>query len=352
MTTPPVRVASLPESTDNPYYALFYGALARAGIEHVSDAEYDLEWFRTRRQSIDWVHFHWVQSYYSGNSLRLTITRGFRLIGFILRLRSMGFPLVWTCHNLLPHERRSLVMDYLVRIALAHTSRIVVVHSEAARRSVGRYFGRFRRIVVIRHGHVVGWYPGQVSRDEARRRLGIAEGAFVLLCFGIVRPYKGVEALIDAVRSRPDGDMVLLVAGKPMTREYGETLAARAAGDPRICLRLGYVPDAEVQSFFRAADLGILAFRSILTSGSLVLYLSMGLPVIVPHVPSVLEYVDERCAYVMRPGDDLAASIASARDRHKRGEFASEPEIVAWARSFDWDTEVAPLVALLSRRPA
>lgn len=318
----------------------------------MSDAQYDLEWFRTRRRSVNWVHFHWVQSYYSGNSLPLTIKRGFELIGFILRLRSMGFPLVWTCHNLFPHEPRSRAMDYLVRIALAHASRIVVVHSEAARASVGRYFGRFRRVVTIRHGHFADWYPGDVSRGDARRRLGIAEGAFVLLCFGVVRPYKGVEALIDAVRSLPNRDVVLLVAGRPMTRAYGETLTARAAGDPRICLRLGHVPDGEVRSYFRAADLGVLPFRSILTSGSLLLALSMGLPVIVPHVPSILEYVDGRSAYVMRPGEDLAASIATARARHERGDFAPGPDIVAWARSFEWDAAVAPLVALLARPPA
>ena len=99
-------------------------------------------------------------------------------------------------------------------------------------------------------------------------------------------------------------------------------------------------------------DLGVLAFRSVLTSGSLLLALSMGLPVIVPHVPSILEYVDGRSAHVMRPGEDLAASIATARARHERGDFAPGSDIVAWARSFEWDAAVAPLVALLARPPA
>jgi glycosyltransferase involved in cell wall biosynthesis len=347
-----IRLASLPEAApDDIYYRLFYGALRRYGIVLVPEARYDLQWFRENRGRIDWVHFHWVQSYYMSWNLPRIVWGTARFLQFLVRLRRMGYRLAWTCHNLFPHESRSRLADYVVRLALARMSEIVIVHSRRMRSDVGRWFLRRKNVYAVPHGHFIGCYPNGISREAARRRLGLSERSFVYLFFGIVRPYKGVEELIDGFRAAPEKDSVLIVAGKPMSEAYAGSLTGRAEGDSRIRLALGHVVDEDLQAYFNAADLTVLPFRKISTSGSLLLALSFGSPVIIPDVASIREYVNRQVAYVMKPDESLAGALGEARRCIERGELRSGPPVIEWARRFDWDEAAAILGPLLGGKP-
>ena len=337
-----IRVASMPEATpDDIYYRLFYGALRRHGIILVPDARYDPRWFEENRGRIDWVHFHWVQSYYMSWNLPRTFWATARFLRFLVRLRRLGYRIAWTCHNLFPHESRSRVADYVVRMAMARMSDIVVVHSRRMTAEMGRWFLRKKNVYAVPLGHFIGCYPNGTSRETARRRLGLPERSFVYLFFGIVRPYKGVEELIDAFRAVPNEDSVLIVAGKPMSREYKEALTKRAEGDGRVRLALGHIADEDLQLYFNAADLTVLPFRKISTSASLLLALSFGSAVVIPDAPSILEYVNPRVAYVIKRDEGLAAALGEARKCLERGELRSGPAVIDWARRFDWNEAAA-----------
>lgn len=346
-----IRVASMPESTPGDiYYRLFYGALRRYEIVFVPDARYDLRWFEANRGQIDWVHFHWVQSYYMSWNLPRIVWGTARFLRFLVRLRWMGYRLAWTCHNLFPHESRSRLADYVVRMALARVSEVVIVHSQRMKAEVGRWFFRRANVFAVPLGHFIGCYPNSTSREVARQRLELPERSFVYLFMGIVRPYKGVEELIDGFRELKEKDSVLIVAGKPMSQEYKDSLILRAAGDSRMRLNLGHVADEDLQLYFNAADVTVLPFRKISTSASLLLALSFGTPVIIPDVPSIREYVNAEVAYVMARGESLARALDEARRRVERGELKSGPPVIGWARQFDWDQAAAVLGPVLGRK--
>ncbi len=354
---PRIVVAPLPPAAGkNAYHDLFYGALAPLGIERLREVEYDLDWFQQNARWIDWVHIHFTIYYYNNRSLWLTLTQGLAFIRFLWRLRRMGLRIAWTCHNLFPHESRSRAVDYLVRLVLAHVSDFVIVHSLAAKRGVRRCFGRFRGVVYVPLGHMVGHYPNTVSRDEARARLGVPGGATVYLLLGNIRPYKGVEELIEAFKQLPDPDSILLLAGsvapefgQPEVQHYRASLLERIAGDARIRAHFELVPDEDLQLYFNAADLAVLPFRKVLTSASLILALSFGVPVVMPRIASIMEYVNDRVAYLMAPGERLDEALARARARRRSGALEAGQPVVDWVSRFDWNTG-ARVVAEAFRR--
>ncbi|MDP3911711.1 MAG: glycosyltransferase [Gemmatimonadales bacterium] len=335
-----VRVAPLPSTTGkNPYHDLFYQALEPFGVTRVRDVVYDVGWFQERRGRVDWVHIHFPGYLCDCNSpSRWYAVRGsLRFVAFRFRLRLMGFRIAWTCHNILPHQSRSRVLDWLAHVALAKLAHLVIVHSHAGRRDLARYFGRVRNVVHVPLGHLIGVYPNTITREAARRRLGLPEGAAVYLFLGYIWPYKGVEELIDAFRALEDPDGVLVLAGEPLSAEYRQALVARIGSDARIHPCFGLVADEDLQVYFNAADLTVLPFRKVLTSFSLMLSLSFGVPVLVRRIGSIIEYLSPEVAHIMGRDETLTQGMARAQARRRRGELKSGAPVLGWSRLFDWE---------------
>jgi glycosyltransferase involved in cell wall biosynthesis len=343
-----IRIAPLPPTSGlSPYYALFYGALAPHGIGHVPDAEWDIGWFSANRDRVDWAHFHWVSGYYQSLSRLLAVRRAAALARFVRELHRLGIGVLWTLHNLFPHEWRSRAVDWAVRVTLAHQADVVIAPSQHARRQLARYFWRTRNVVTVLHGHVADHYPNTVSREEARRRLGLSREAFVYLLLGALRPYKGAEELIASFRAIADERSILLVAGQPLSGDYARWLRASAGEDPRVRLMLDAVPDEEVQLHFNAADLATFPYRRILSSGSVILSQS---PVLVPDMPSLREYVMPGSAYLIPRGQRLSEALCRAKQEVRDGRIRGGAELIASIRRLDWGLSVEPLVPLLERR--
>lgn len=153
-----------------------------------------------------------------------------------------------------------------------------------------------------------------VERAEARRRLGVPEGVVAFLCFGLIRPYKGVEVLLDAFANLPAGcPAMLLLAGEPWRGQ-----AARIAlglRDPRLSGRvvaeLRWLPEAEVGLWFGAADVAVLPYRSATGSAVAAQALGQGLPILATRVGGLAEVVDEGVSgSLVPPGDSGALARA------------------------------------------
>jgi glycosyltransferase involved in cell wall biosynthesis len=195
-----------------------------------------------------------------------------------------------------------------------------------------------------------GHYADSVTRGEARERLGLPAAARVFLCFGYVKPYKGIDDLIRAFRELGDAQAVLLIVGTPLNRAIADELAALAAGDDRIRLDLRYVGDEEIQVFFRAADIAVFPFKHTHSSSSIMLAMTFGCPMIAPAIASIPEYVDVNMAELFDPGqpDSLAMALqkASRRDLRAMGEAARRH-----AANFRW-SDMADAHASTYRRIA
>ena len=159
----------------------------------------------------------------------------------------------------------------------------------------------------------------------ARQRLGLADGEKALLFFGNIAPYKGVEFLVDAffqIAGRAK-DFRLIIAGRPKgSEDYWAGLLAKINTSPvraQIILKIEYVPDAETEIYFKAADVLILPYTHIFQSGVLFLGYNFGLPAIAADVGSLKdEIVEGRTGLVFQTRD--AADLARAVETY----FASD----------------------------
>lgn len=152
-------------------------------------------------------------------------------------------------------------------------------------------------------------------RREAREMLGIPPGRRVALFFGIIRPYKGVELLLEAVARLPEeSDWFLLVGGEPW-RNLGPALRRRVRDlgvEDRVQLRFGWVPESEVPQLLAAADLVVLPYRSGSQSAVAPLALAAGVPVLSTKVGGLPEVVrDGFNGLLVAPGsaDELATAF-------------------------------------------
>ena len=203
------------------------------------------------------------------------------------RLFRPRVPSVFTAHDLLP--RRTAARRDLWRRLLARFDR-VVVHSDHGRETLIE-LGIDARVI-----------PHPVFSSDPPR----ADDGRTLLCFGVIRPYKGLADAIAALE-RVD-DARLLVAGDPMESVNGYR---ERAGD-RAEWRLGYLPQPEVERAFSEATVALFPYRPELDqSGALLQALGAGVPAIAYDVGGIAEPVRRYGAgRVVPPGD--VESLADA----------------------------------------
>jgi glycosyltransferase involved in cell wall biosynthesis len=160
----------------------------------------------------------------------------------------------------------------------------------------------------------------KLTTAEAKRSLGVGGTDKTMLFFGNIAPYKGLEYLITALADvvSKDGDYRLIIAGKASScgyyRNQIQQMIAQTRTGERIIERIGFIPDDQVEVFFKAADVLILPYNHVFQSGVLSLGYSFGLPVIAADVGSLREdIVEGRTGYVFKPRDstDLANKMAA-----------------------------------------
>src|SRR4029077_4742774 len=273
----------------HPYCDLLYRTLAARGVALAASAELSPRWLLRHVREVKVLHLHWPEFYYrSGGGVTARSVTGF--IAALLLARLLRYRVVWTVHNALPHERH--VVDRALRWLLLRSARRVV-HAEAARAALPQ---TRRPAAVVPHGHYIGCYPDELSAEDARRALGLALSDRVFVCFGQLRAYKGVGALLDAFARLPGQSLHLVIAGRPATDADAEAVHTAARRDARVQTHLEFVSDPDVQRFFKAADFAVLPYRDVLTSGAALLALSFARPLVVPRRGCLVELEHEGCA--------------------------------------------------------
>lgn len=210
--------------------------------------------------------------------------------------------LLW-CHNVRDHEPRPLA-DRLTR-RVFHRADAFLVHSEAARADLLELLPGARVLTAF---HPLYPLPLPVpTREEARAALGIGPDRIQVLFMGTVRPYKGADTLLEAVRLLAGNDrFAFTVAGDFWRGTRGWIAPLRAAG---VRVEAGFLPWERMALHLAAADLVVLPYRRASGSGILMTAYAHGVPVLASDTPPMREFLPEG-APVFPPGD--AAALAGA----------------------------------------
>jgi beta-1,4-mannosyltransferase len=316
----PYLLAAFPSYLGNPYQALLYGSVWDEGFAPVRMPRWNQlpELHALQDAGLPTVlHLHWLQPVLrDADSNADARRRGAKFIEELDAYRDRGGKLVWTIHNVLPHETRHEAEEVALCAALAERADIVHVLTKRTPELVAPHYDLPRkRVLHVPHPSYAGAYPDHVSRHDARHALGLLPDELVVAAVGDIRAYKGLDDLLDAWQDVPtDRPRRLLIAGAPLRDQGGaEAIIERAAIDPRVLIDARRIPPDELQVILRATDVMILPYRQALNSGALLLALTFGVPVIVPDGAGFGEILDPSFARTFQAGD--RASLADALTR-------------------------------------
>ena len=280
----------------------------------------------------------------------------------LMYYKLLGKKICFTAHNV-NKGKRDGQDSFLNRLALKIQYQLcdhIFVHTGRMKAELAADFNQpDGKISVIPLGMNVIVPSTALTSAEARRRLGFNSSDRVILFFGNIAPYKGLEFLVAAFnRLAPaEASYRLVIAGRPKgPPEYWAGVRQAIAQGPvsdRIRQVIEFVPDEETELYFKAADVSALPYVHIFQSGVLVLSYTFGLPVIASDVGSLKEdIVEGETGYVFEPGntEDLVRAIKTYFDSDLRRNLASRrPEIQAYAREkFSWAKVAAITTAVYS----
>lgn len=283
-----IRILVYPLAT-NPYQKLLYGKLDSKKYKYLFIGTNSFFWlwfgfiftlalYRVKGFRI--FHLHWIYPFSFGTT-KIIINRiinTIHIIYFIAVLKMLRFSLVWTPHNIKPHETQ-FVDDLGVGRFISSRANAVIAHSESEKREMRKIGFNINNVHIIAHGNYIDYYPHNGNKV-------IKDKIFTYLFFGQVRPYKGIIELIKTYQNTGglDGYSRLMIVGKCLNPVYNYKIMKIIKEKNSSVIYHNYsVPDRDVAGIFSDADIVVLPYLNVTNSGSAILSFSLKKPIIVPR---------------------------------------------------------------------
>ena len=265
------------------------------------------------RHKYDLLHLHWVSELFAAEE------RSFPkfLIRYVIALSDIWFlrnvrkaKIVWTIHNHYAHDALRPKWDRIARKFLAKRCDQLIVHGPSGVKLLEDTWGiKKDKCTCLPHGNHRGAFPNETNKTEARRKLNIGEDKKVILFFGSLRKYKGVDELISAFSQIDREDTILMVAGRIKDKAYKQQLQQQ--GGDKVRFADEFIPNEEAQYYMHASDVVALPFRRIMTSGSMLLAMTFGRIIVAPKMGTLPDYLSKEGG-VLYEGDGLKEAILRA----------------------------------------
>jgi glycosyltransferase involved in cell wall biosynthesis len=240
----------------------------------------------------------------------------------MLYYKLKGKRIACTVHNVNAGKRDSndsLLNRLTLRMQYSLADQLFV-HTGRMKDELVRDFGVHERAITVIPFGINNAVPRtDLSPEQAKARLGIKDRERTILFFGAIRPYKGLEYLVEALcrLARRDGEYRLIIAGEPKrgSEKYIDEIRQRLRQEVslgRAIQIMRHIPDEEVELYFKAADVLALPYTHVFQSGVLFLGYSFGLPVVAADVGSFRgDIVEGGTGFLCKPCDavDLARAI-------------------------------------------
>ncbi len=271
----------------NPYNWLLYTNMLQQGVI-VEEFSFN----KILNNKYDIFHLHWVVETIVRHPNPLIVW--IRVISMLLLIdwaKARGTRIIWTIHDENPHSILHVqIADWFQKEFFKRIDGYISLSTKGknvAEQILPSLINKSSSIVY--HGHYRDFYPNQINQNQAREILGISKNIQVMLFFGYIDIYKNIPHLIKIFRELSPDNWLLVIAGKIEHSLLKKEILSASENDCRIKLFLNYIPDAQVQFYFKAAELVVLPFKEILNSGSALLALSFDCPILVPSLGSMPE---------------------------------------------------------------
>ncbi len=307
----------------------------------------------------DILHIHWPERLYKWYVLKKEDKQQLKDIEKRLRwYRQNGSKIIYTVHNLLPHNTKAPENDSKFYNLIIEYADLIHHHCPKSIDLVAEKFpaAKEKPNIVANHGDYLIDYR-DVSKETARRTLGIPQKSYVILNFGSQQSYKG-NSLINKTFSKLEiKNKFLLTAGNfrydtfPFPKNYILKVLNRFRMKSNSTTKkyiLQPVPPEEIAVIFGASDIVILGHSSGLTSGVLNLAATFSKPVVFPDI-GCFEYQMDKWIYEKYPvGNIQKAKTGIEKIHEKYYESTSIPHNSDWLKTNSWNNYVNTLLNKLN----
>jgi beta-1,4-mannosyltransferase len=263
---------------DNPYLSLLFTEVGRCSVKI---SQFSRKSSLLKRHDI--IHIHWPEWLVTWSTVWRASLDIATSLGLLWLARRRGAALVWTGHNLEPHELpRPWLWQIFQRLFLSQTDLLVSFGDGATKSLIVRYPQLAQiPVAIIPHGHYRDYYTARSDALSFREQVGLDHRS-VFLCFGLIKPYKNIPSIVRAWKQLPVPRPQLVVAGRPAQPELEAAIKREAGGAKDIHLLLRFISDEDVPTLFAVADVLLVPYeaRSTLNSGAAHLALSLGKPAV------------------------------------------------------------------------
>ncbi|MDM9631142.1 glycosyltransferase [Robiginitalea aurantiaca] len=271
---------------ENPYQFLMMQGLRLAGynVKHGVSGKFFGLLKTTLKYRPDYLHLDWLHSYYLRRETWMTwVQFPFFVLQIYIITNIFRIKLVWTLHNIFPHESPIHGPYKWARRYFAANCQWIRVFDNStiprASRALNVPKDKFR---VVPEGSYVDYYPNNVTQDEARHQLNLPLDKRIFLYLGLIKPYKGVLKLLEAFRESCLTNTILVIAGKSLDSQYFK-LIQKSSEKSCVLIKEEFVSDHDLQYYFNASDIVALPFNKIENSGSAILAMGFSKPIIAPR---------------------------------------------------------------------
>ena len=329
---------------NNPYQKLFYQAVSKQcniNISGFTKEAFCRKHLEENKDKFRYIHLHWLHVF-----MDFSQSGGEReFLDTVDYAKKSGYEIIYTAHNIISHDSEHVDSEIAARKKFIKHVDIAIAHGEAAKNILVEELDLdASKITIIPHGSYGDFYGSPVIKASARKRLGIPLNAYVFLFFGNIKGYKGVDELLNSFEklSANHPNAHLLIAGRILDDSFDDVLRERLVKG-NVTFYEGFVPDDMVKYYFSAANVCVLPYRKVLTSGAAMLSLSLNCPVIAPDVGVLPEIISDEVGTLFSDYDELYDIMYSYLTESERSTFHNESSFSELNRKLSWDNLVTNL---------
>lgn len=262
-------------------------------------------------------------------------------------LKKNGIKVLGLMHNVIAHEKR-FGDEALTKYFFKRCDSFILLN-KTSEKDLLELKPEAKYII---HSHpLYDHYGSKLDTVAARNKLNIAPDKKVILFFGFIRDYKGLDLLIESMKDLTD-DHLLLIAGEVYGnfKKYDE-LIDKLGLRSRINLQIRYIPETEIPVFFSAADVCVLPYRSATQSGIVGISYHFDLPVIVTNTGGLAEMVEENKTGIIITNPETA-KISEEIKRYFNDGLKNKfiPFIEAYKQKHSWKKLAEKIIELCNSR--
>lgn len=340
-----LKVLMLPDCrAANPYQFLLADALEKNGVEVSFFNGYRrvfplLRTIINQQHNYDVIHLHWILPFVKGKSWYLKAIYAVKFLFELIVLQWMGIRIVWTVHNKVTHDTKFPQLELWTRRRLAKLADRIILHNHSTSQDlVNQYQFLPTKAIVIPHGHYRQVYQSPINSRQARRELNLPLKGNIYLHLGLIRPYKGIENLLQVWHDNASifQDSTLVIAGQA-SPDYRQKLDELISRSNNVIFIPQFIENERIHLYFSAATAVVFPYVALLNSGSLILAMSYGKPIIAPRLGSIPEVLGNADALLYEPKDPQGLSKAMKTITHIDLAKLSQ-QVTQVCDSLDWNS--------------